>query len=98
MFWKLYYSLVRLPVDNYFPRFLVRLCCIFDKDASDEILADAYAKATAVKATAGKPVRYNSVTRYSTVNDFVDGNAWSGIIADFMMTAVRVDYVTNSQS
>lgn len=74
----------------------------FDKDASDEILTDAYDKAvvaaTAAGKTAGKPARYNSVTRYSTVNDFVDGNAWSGIIADFMMTVVRVDYVTNSQS
>ena len=33
---------------------------------------------------------YAGVTRYSTAQGFVDGNAWNGVIPDFVMDAVEV--------
>ena len=50
----------------------------------------------AAKVNTGNTTQYTyaNVTRYSDAKTFVDSNAWSGIISDSVMNAVRLNNVT----
>ena len=58
------------------------------------------AGAEAAKTNTGNSTQYiyAGVTRYSTLQDFVDGNAWNGVIPDFVMNEVNAAIEKNAQS
>ena len=68
------------------------------RTATQAFASNDTAGVEAAKVNTGNSTQYTyaGVTRYSNVNTFVDGNAWSGIIPDSVMDAVRLHYVTNN--